>query len=160
MNCIKKAFGSRLKSLRKSRNLTQEQLAEQIGINIRQLARIEVGESFITADTLYNICKILEISPSLLFDFEIDNKMHLNVLDEVDNDSLYNNYQLLKEKILTIDKNKAKLEFMNVAFDSLTSRDALEQLKLFHKLNNVYLQFYQLLHKLVQQQHLLLQYVS
>lgn len=133
MNCIKKAFGSRLKSLRKSRNLTQEQLAEQIGINIRQLARIEVGESFITADTLYNICKILEISPSLLFDFEIDNKMHLNVLDEVDNDSLYNNYQLLKEKILTIDKNKAKLEFMNVAFDSLTSRDALEQLKLFIK---------------------------
>ena len=53
MNTITKNFGQKLKYYRKLNKFTQEELAEKIGINIRQLARIEVNERFITADTLY-----------------------------------------------------------------------------------------------------------
>ena len=75
MEIIKKSFGEQLKACRKIKNFTQEKLAEQIGINLRQLARIEAGESFVTAETLYNICNVLEISPKILFDFEINNEI-------------------------------------------------------------------------------------
>ena len=49
---LKKLLGERIKRLRKSRNLTQEQLAEMIEIAPRNLSRIEVGESFVTAEGL------------------------------------------------------------------------------------------------------------
>lgn len=48
---LKKLLGERIKRLRKNRNLTQEQLAEMIEIAPRNLSRIEVGESFVTAET-------------------------------------------------------------------------------------------------------------
>lgn len=131
MDCIKKAFGSRLKSLRKSKNYTQEQLAEKIGVNIRQLARIEAGESFVTAETLYKICIILEAPPGLLFDFEFDfnGNMDLNVINDLSGE----NYNLLKEKLATIYDNDAKIEFINTAFDALTNKKALGELKLLIK---------------------------
>ncbi len=71
MDIIKKSFGEQLRTCRKIKNFTQEKLAEKIGINLRQLARIESGESFVTTETLFNICSVLEISPKILFDFEI-----------------------------------------------------------------------------------------
>ena len=89
MDIIKKGFGERLKTYRKIRNMTQEKLAERIGINLRQLARIEAGESFVSSETLLNICIVLEITPSVLFDYDIDdgvlmseniNKVHFNVI--------------------------------------------------------------------------------
>ena len=55
-----------LKELRKIRNFTQEKLAESIGINLRQLARIEAGESFVSSDTLLKICTALETTPKSL----------------------------------------------------------------------------------------------
>ena len=106
MEIIKKCFGEQLKTCRKIKNLTQEKLAEMIGINIRQLARIESGESFVTAETLYNLCSVLEISPKLLFDFNIEDetlmtgsgsKVHLKVvkngnLMQLVNSNNYNDY--------------------------------------------------------------------
>lgn len=102
MKTIQKCFGERLKVLRKINNFTQEKLAELIGINLRQLARIESGESFITADTLYNICRVLAISPKLLFDFEVydetlmtgsGNKVHFEVIKNGNLISLINKSQ-------------------------------------------------------------------
>ena len=69
LDIIKQKFGERLKAIRRLNNLTQEKLAEKIGINLRQLARIEAGGSFISSETLLSICLVLQISPSLLFDF-------------------------------------------------------------------------------------------
>ena len=71
MDIIKKNFGECLKNIRKIRNYTQEQLSEKIGINLRQLSRIEAGDSFITSETLYKICTILKVSPWELFNFDI-----------------------------------------------------------------------------------------
>ena len=74
MDAVKQGFGKILKDLRRVNNLTQEKLAEMIGVNIRQLARIEAGESFVTSDTIINICTALDITPKQLFNFEIESK--------------------------------------------------------------------------------------
>lgn len=64
---FKKSFGEKLKRLRKSRNLTQEQLAEMIDIDARNLSRIEVGSSFVKADTLSKILIALDVTTEQLF---------------------------------------------------------------------------------------------
>ena len=40
----KKAFGQKLRNIRKLRKLTQEALAEAIDIDLRQVVRLEAGE--------------------------------------------------------------------------------------------------------------------
>ena len=99
MEIIKKCFGKQLRICRKLKNLTQEKLAEMVGINLRQLARIESGESFVTAETLHNFCKILEISPKQLFDFDIEDEFLMTA---------YNNNESLK-----VIKSKNGIQFVN-----------------------------------------------
>lgn len=67
---IKKLLGEQIKHFRKNRNLTQEQFAEMIDIAPRNLSRIEVGESFVTADTLDRIINALGVSAEQLFAYE------------------------------------------------------------------------------------------
>ena len=69
MNEIKQFFGKNLKRLRVSKGYTQERLSELIGINQRQLTRIETGKSFPSFTTLDSICNALCISADELFNF-------------------------------------------------------------------------------------------
>ena len=68
---FKEAFGKNLKQIRKSKNITQEALAEMIGIHPRQVSKIETGEHFPNSTTLENICISLSISPRELFNFNL-----------------------------------------------------------------------------------------
>lgn len=202
MDIVKQKFGERLKTIRKIHGFTQEKLAEKIDINLRQLARIEAGESFISSETLLNICQVLEISPSLLFDFDVfnedliakndkimhfkvinnddliyfipkniknlDNKNNIKSLDEkmkrlaikyhkkiildelqdevADTTKIFrptgeieirnNNttlFEELKNKIKSIANDSMKLEFVNTALESLTNKEALNELKILIK---------------------------
>ena len=67
---IKKNFGKKIKEKRLERNLTQEQLAEKIGISPKSLSQIELGNNFVSAENLELICNALSISPKVLFDFD------------------------------------------------------------------------------------------
>lgn len=64
---IKKAFGEKIKRLRKKRNLTQEQLAEMIDISSRNLSKIELGVCFVKAETLEKLLGALNVSTEELF---------------------------------------------------------------------------------------------
>ncbi len=68
---FKEAFGKNLKQIRKSKNITQETLAEMIGIHPRQISKIETGEHFPNSTTLENICISLAVSPKELFNFDL-----------------------------------------------------------------------------------------
>jgi transcriptional regulator with XRE-family HTH domain len=70
---IKQAFGKKIKEKRLQQNLTQEQLAERVGISPKSLSQIELGNNFISAENLEQICNALNIQPKSLFDFEKDN---------------------------------------------------------------------------------------
>ena len=54
-------LGGRIKTLRCAENLTQEQVAEQIGISRQKYARIESGVNNITLDVLSKIANVLKV---------------------------------------------------------------------------------------------------
>ena len=74
---IKQAFGKKIKEKRLQQSLTQEQLAEKVGISPKSLSQIELGNNFISAENLEQVCNALNIQPKSLFDFEQDNAEEL-----------------------------------------------------------------------------------
>ena len=57
-----KAFGKRLRDLRKSQNLSQEELANLADVPLSQIGRIERGEVNVTISTIYALSKALNIA--------------------------------------------------------------------------------------------------
>ena len=68
----KKLIGARIKGLRKQAGLTQEQLAERVGLDSRHLSRLEVGRHFPSLDTLERIAKELNAPLADFFQFPAD----------------------------------------------------------------------------------------
>lgn len=101
MNKMKILFGNKVKEKRLSLSLTQEQLAEKIGISSKSLSQIELGNNFVSAENLELICNALNVSPHVLFDFQQESSTEL--LDIVI-DKLKNNKKLLDKvyKIISI----------------------------------------------------------
>ena len=67
MQSVKDLFGKRIKELRKARNLTQEQLAELVDIDTRNIIKIENSETFPRAKTLDKLLEVFQISASEIF---------------------------------------------------------------------------------------------
>ena len=65
MTNFKHGLGSNLKLIRKSKEITQEDLAGIIGIHSRQLSKIETGEHFPSCKTLEKICIALDVTPKI-----------------------------------------------------------------------------------------------
>ena len=91
---IKKNLGNRIREIRISNSLTQETLAEKVGISAKSLSQIELGNNFVSAETLEEICEALQITPKTLFNFDT-NDSNISPIDDIIN-RLENNPQLLK----------------------------------------------------------------
>ena len=78
---VKKELGLKIKRLRQKEGLTQEQFAEKLNIATRTLAGIEIGESFVSAQTIENILNYTNIS---FDDFFISS--HLRPTEDLLND--------------------------------------------------------------------------
>ena len=64
---LKKVLGSQVRGLRLERRLSQEELAEQLGVSARYLAGIERGERNLTLDSVDALAGQLEVeAPTLL----------------------------------------------------------------------------------------------
>ena len=70
MENLKTKLGKRIKSLRKSRNITQERLAEIINMDITSLSKIETGRNYPQPETLEKISKALNLDKSRMFTFK------------------------------------------------------------------------------------------
>ena len=70
MSDIKELFGKKVKELRIKNGLSQEELAERIGIAERNLSKIECGKSFIRAEKIEKLSEVLSVRPKDLFDFD------------------------------------------------------------------------------------------
>ncbi len=85
---IKVLFGNNLQSYRKLRNLSQEELAEKLGISVKHLSTLETGKAFASAELIENISITLNVSISALFyspeDKFIDDSdlSHINIIIE------------------------------------------------------------------------------
>ena len=61
------AIGNTIREKRESMELSQEELATDIGIDRKHLSAIENGKQNMTLDTLFRVCSGLNISPIELF---------------------------------------------------------------------------------------------
>ena len=59
-------IGSRIKQARLAKNMTQEDLADQIDISVAFLSRVERGNSHINLKRLNQICGLLDVSEGYL----------------------------------------------------------------------------------------------
>lgn len=66
----KKLLGQRIKTLRKVKGYTQEQLAEEIGIETNSLSAIESGRHFPSLVTLEKISQQLDLHLHAFFEFK------------------------------------------------------------------------------------------
>lgn len=66
-------FGENLKSLRSKKNITQEQLAEKLGVSRQSVSKWECAESYPTMDNILELCKI--------FNCKINDLVHEDLVD-------------------------------------------------------------------------------
>lgn len=64
---IKKELGKQIKRLRISKGYTQEELSEMIDISQRALSSIELGNNFVTAETIDKLLEAFDITVEELF---------------------------------------------------------------------------------------------
>lgn len=62
-----KAFGKRVAEVRKSRGVTQQQLAERVSMSVVAIAYIETGKRWARLGTLNKIANSLKVEVSDLF---------------------------------------------------------------------------------------------
>ncbi|GAA4285179.1 hypothetical protein GCM10022261_27100 [Brevibacterium daeguense] len=71
---LRVALGAQLRAVRRSRGLTQEQLAEQLGVSPRYLAGIERAERNLSLDSVDTLADQLGVVPSLTLDAKGDSE--------------------------------------------------------------------------------------
>lgn len=66
------AIGRRVRAVRRYRDITQEQLAGEVGTSRARLSNIERGRVNMTIGTVVRLCRVLDIDPWALFNERID----------------------------------------------------------------------------------------
>lgn len=65
---MKSTFGHEVRVARRSRSMTQEQLADKAKLAMRFLQDLEADRKQATVTTIFKLCAALEIAPSQLLD--------------------------------------------------------------------------------------------
>ncbi len=97
-------IGNMMKSIRKSRGLTQEQVAEQLGLAPRYISDIERDKTKGSLDTLVRLCNIYHVTPTYVL------RDYLNTSDYKEDSQLVGFYRLSKKEREVVLK---LIEFMN-----------------------------------------------
>ena len=103
---IKQIVGKRVQKYRKQSALTQEALAELIGIDTISLSKIETGRNYPTSENITKLANALGVE---IYELFVD-------------DALKSNEQLLKEILSDIDKisnNNQKLLILKASINSI-----------------------------------------
>jgi len=103
-------IGQRIRKYRKAYNLSQEQLAEAVGISTTHLSHIETGNTKLSLPVLVAIAKELSVTTDeLLYDIDTKNKSAvkqelLNLLDSCNTKEVYILFDVLKATKTALEK--------------------------------------------------------
>ncbi len=75
---LKRNFGKRLQQVRQARGLTQETLAEVLGVHVRTVRHMEAGVYSPRFDTLEKLAEVLGVEVKALFSFGDEEKAEEN----------------------------------------------------------------------------------
>jgi transcriptional regulator with XRE-family HTH domain len=104
------SIGQRVRKYRKAYNLSQEQLAEQIGISTTHLSHIETGNTKLSLPVLVRLADALNVqTDELLYEQEKNSKSSakeeiLNILDSCSTKESYILLDILKSVKISLDK--------------------------------------------------------
>lgn len=90
----KKLLGLRIKEIRKSRGLTQENLAEKVDLETASLSAIESGRAFPSLVALEKIAAVLNVDIKLFFEFNPE-----KTIDEMKS-SIVNNLDFIPDALI------------------------------------------------------------
>ena len=65
-------YGNRLRAARNAKHLTQTELAEKLGITQKSYQRMESGNHDLKMSTIYQLCRVLDISADWLLGLKND----------------------------------------------------------------------------------------
>ena len=68
-----KDLGSRIRAVRRQQSMTQEHLAEKVGISASFLGHIERGTRVASLETLVLLCNVLNVTPEYLLRASLTN---------------------------------------------------------------------------------------
>lgn len=102
MKSVRKRLGERIRWLRKVRGLTQEQLAEFLDIDQKQVSCIERGVNAPAMDRLQSIADALGVQIRDLFDFREKDESIDEGLLELDEEKRKIAYQIFKAAIASL----------------------------------------------------------
>lgn len=99
----KQALGARIKELREKRKMTQDTLAELVGIDPKHLSRIENGRNYPSLETLEKLINSLCVTYEDIFSFDhIVNREDLLLkiffkINQLEDEKLKFIYKMIKE---------------------------------------------------------------
>jgi len=102
MSEIKKQLGKNIKHIRKQKGLTQERLAELVGIGTPNISYIECGKFAPSIETFEKIVQVLGVEPFELYKF-----------------NLKTNEEIKKELFLALEKDEKLLKLIYEYFLSI-----------------------------------------
>lgn len=76
-------FGTKVQTLRKSHNLSQENLASILKINRNYLSRIETGKSEPTLSVIRDIAEYFQVDVATLMDIQVSRTSSLEKIQEI-----------------------------------------------------------------------------
>ena len=108
---INKIFGKILRDARKTKKMTQEELAERLGISLKYISRIENGNNGVKTQTLIRYMNILGITPNTIYASFITNEEAAKNVE-------------ISEKIVNLSDEKK--DFINAIIDLLENLEEKE----------------------------------
>jgi transcriptional regulator with XRE-family HTH domain len=108
----------KIKQIRELKNITQEYVAQKLGLSTRAYSKIESGETQLTINRLNEISEVLEIQPLEILGF--DDKKIFNINNSTGNNG-YNNImypdKLIQQYEETIQSLKEQIQLMKLLQD-------------------------------------------
>ena len=108
----------KLKQIRELKNLSQEYIANQLGLSVRAYSKIETGETQLTINRLNEISRIMGVDPIEVLGF--DDKNIFNINNSTGNNGYnYINFpdKLVQQYEQTIQSLKEQIALMKLLMD-------------------------------------------
>ena len=90
-NEVLQIIGNNIKTLRLSKGMTQEQMAEKLDHSVNFVSLIELGKSGMSVTTILDICNILDIDVNCIFKGLLNSRMRDEEQKLIDNILLLSN---------------------------------------------------------------------
>ena len=112
------AFANKLTEIRKNRNLTQQELAEKVGVGISQMRRYEKGSSSPTLEIIKNLAITLGVSTDELIFDNSERIAASRILDK----------ELLRQFETVSSLNSRDIDAVKTVLESIILKNKLEEI--------------------------------